>query len=332
MLKSIQYLRAIAALMVVMHHTVRATNVFDQYLPSAWISAIKDNFSFGIHIFFVISGFVIYLSYLKKPKSAYNFLIDRVARIAPAYWLYSSIFAMILIYFPWSHTTSAFDFIHFIKSLAFIPSQNPSPYGGMAPTLTVGWTLNFEMFFYACFFVAILIKREELVLLTTFMMMIFFFLPYSVGIDTYYSSPIVFEFILGVIFASYYFKCGEKISIPAYISAPLFIAAFLAAVNSKPGDLYVWIPAAFSIVAISVSAEKYIPNINPLLAIGDASYSLYLSHKIFICLGMIVSRNYGYDPLWSMSLSIASCVLLSCASYHLFETKSSTTLKLLVAR
>lgn len=332
MLRSIQYLRAIAALMVVMHHTVRATTVFNPYIPDYVLSAIKHNFSFGVDIFFVISGFVIYLSYIKKPKTAYNFVIDRIARIAPAYWVYSAIFAVILIYFPWSHPASSFDFVHFIKSLAFIPSQNPSPYGGVAPTLTVGWTLNFEMFFYACFFLAILIKREEIVLLTSFMMMISFFLPYSAGINTFYSSPRVFEFILGMLFASYYFKNNENVSIPLYVSVPLFIAAFLAAVSSKSDDFYVWIPAAFTIVSISVSAERHMPDIRSLLAIGDGSYSLYLSHKIFICLGLIVSRTYGYDALWSVTISVTSCIVLSCLSYRILEVQCSKALKSAVAR
>lgn len=332
MLKSVQYLRAIAALMVVMHHAVRATTVFDQYLPDNLLSAIKHNFSFGVDIFFVISGFVIYLSYLKKPKSAYNFAVDRLARIAPAYWVYSAIFAIVLIYFPWSHPASSFDFVHFLKSMAFIPSQNPSPYGGVSPTLTVGWTLNFEMFFYACFLAAILIKREEIVLLTSFMMMISFFLPYSAGINTFYSSPRVFEFILGMLFASYYFKSNENVSIPLYVSVPLFIAAFLAAISSRADDFYVWIPAALTIVAITVSTEKHMPKIKPLLAIGDGSYSLYLSHKIFICLGLIVSRTYGYDALWSVAISVLSCVVLSCFSYRILEVQCSKALKSATAR
>ncbi|EMC9754640.1 acyltransferase [Enterobacter cloacae] len=332
MLRSIQYLRAIAALMVVMHHTVRATTVFDPFLPDYVLSAIKHNFSFGVDIFFVISGFVIYLSYLKKPKSAYNFAMDRIARIAPAYWVYSAIFAVILIYFPWSHPASSFDVVHFIKSLAFIPSQNPSPYGGISPILTVGWTLNFEMFFYACFFVAIIIKREEIVLLASFMMMISFFLPYSAGINTFYSSPRVFEFILGMLFAAYYFKNNEKVNIPVYLSAPLFLTAFLAAVSSKADDFYVWIPAAFTIVAISISAEKHMPKIKPLLAIGDGSYSLYLSHKIFICLAVIVSRTYGYDPLWSVTVAVVSCIALSCLSYRIIELQCSKAFKSAAAR
>ncbi|MEP9339118.1 MULTISPECIES: acyltransferase family protein [Enterobacter cloacae complex] len=332
MLKSVQYLRAIAAIMVVMHHTVRATTVFDPYIPSYALSAIKHNFSFGVDIFFVISGFVIYLSYIKKPKTAYNFVIDRIARIVPAYWAYSAIFAVILIFFPWSHPASSFDLVHFIKSLAFVPSQNPSPYGGIAPTLTVGWTLNFEMFFYACFFVAILIKREEIVLLTSFMMMISFFLPYSAGINTFYSSPRVFEFILGMLFASYYFKNNENVNIPLYVSVPLFIAAFLAAVSSKDDDFYVWIPAALTIVAIAVSTEKHMPKIKPLLAIGDGSYSLYLSHKIFICLGIIASRTYGYDALWSVTIAVVSCIVLSCFSYSILEVRCSKALKSATAR
>lgn len=147
MIRSVQYLRGIAAMMVLLHHVYRTMLINRGYLPDWLHNAVAGSFSSGVDIFFVISGFVIYLSISERPKSPLQFLSDRIARIAPAYWLYSGIFALIIIYYPWTHPSSAFELSHFIKSLLFIPARNPADMN-YYPTLIVGWTLNFEMAFY----------------------------------------------------------------------------------------------------------------------------------------------------------------------------------------
>ena len=70
MLNSVQYLRAMAALLVVGYHI----NSYQVYLMS------------GVDIFFVISGFIMWQS-TRGGTSPRQFLTNRLIRIVPLYWL-----------------------------------------------------------------------------------------------------------------------------------------------------------------------------------------------------------------------------------------------------
>ena len=79
--KSIHYLRGLAALLVVFHHSIiQLAPVRDHYAHVEFGQA-------GVDIFFVISGFVIYLSNGKGRLGSGEFLKRRIIRIVPLYWL-----------------------------------------------------------------------------------------------------------------------------------------------------------------------------------------------------------------------------------------------------
>jgi exopolysaccharide production protein ExoZ len=103
--------------------------------------------NFGVDIFFVISGFIMFYTLKRDHYSAREFLLRRILRIVPVYWLMTLAFIPIIYAFP-SPFASRFDWdiSSLALSLLFIPHQNPSGLGEY-PLLTVGWSLNFEMFF-----------------------------------------------------------------------------------------------------------------------------------------------------------------------------------------
>ena len=77
-LVSVQYLRAVAAMMVVVHHAV------NQLAPAQPRPTFLEA---GVDMFFVISGLVIWLKVAERPENAGKFMLDRLFRIAPLYWL-----------------------------------------------------------------------------------------------------------------------------------------------------------------------------------------------------------------------------------------------------
>ncbi|RZA09508.1 MAG: acyltransferase, partial [Proteobacteria bacterium] len=157
MLISLQALRALAAWMVVCHHFMQ---IFFNFHPTGPIGQFfTDRGAVGVDIFFVISGLVIYLSTQDKDMPAGRFLLNRVIRIVPAYWLYSALMALMLLALGNWLPNSAIDLPHFILSLLFIPSENPGGYG-LYPTLNVGWTLNYEMLFYLVFALVFSVPRR----------------------------------------------------------------------------------------------------------------------------------------------------------------------------
>jgi exopolysaccharide production protein ExoZ len=104
---SIQYLRGLAALMVVAFHTAPG--------PFALIGAA------GVGIFFVISGFIMWALTSSRQTTASVFLQRRIIRIVPLYWLFTLLLAGAGAIVPaaFSHLQLTTD--HLLLSLAFIP-------------------------------------------------------------------------------------------------------------------------------------------------------------------------------------------------------------------
>src|SRR4051812_14172721 len=147
MLYSLHTLRVIAALGVVYFHTTSTAG-----LKLDW-----DIGSRGVDVFFVISGFIIAYIGTSKPE---QFLIRRLIRVVPFYWAATlCVFAMVVIS-PASFRSATSDVGHLIASLVFLPHTNPVT-GEMHPTLELGWSLNFEMFFYILFAIGLAISPRR---------------------------------------------------------------------------------------------------------------------------------------------------------------------------
>jgi exopolysaccharide production protein ExoZ len=193
----LQALRAIAAWLVVADHALVAVTRGEQSNPItslAW--ALGD---IGVYIFFVISGFImVHICWddFGLPGAAQNFMRRRIIRIVPLYWL-ATLGAVVF------HKISGNDGLpagwpEFLQSLLFIPYYSENV--GWAPILRQGWTLNYEMMFYAIFAVALTFPRKMAlpgiaVALGIFTLVGPIFPP---GILAYLSSPIVLCFVVGV--------------------------------------------------------------------------------------------------------------------------------------
>jgi len=188
---SIQYSRALAALMVVLHH---ARN------PENWLSNPLEGYSafaWGADIFFVISGFIMYVA--ARNENHVDFLGRRIIRVVPLYW--GATFALLAInthYHIWLIDSG--DFSHLINSLFFIPHYSPYHPDRVWPYLIQGWTLDYEMLFYLIFFFGLMIQRTLIVsniaILSLFCLGILIE-PQSAILKAY-TKPILLEFLLGV--------------------------------------------------------------------------------------------------------------------------------------
>lgn len=140
-LPALDGLRGIAATMVLVAH-VRSS--FAGKNESLWWAPIERGGHGGVVLFFVLSGFLLYLPWLRAaiegrpgPRLK-NYFIRRCLRIMPAY--YGSVIALTVLRVvvggrdPISVESIA---LHFL----FLPTL-------MTPVLTVYWTLQVEEFFY----------------------------------------------------------------------------------------------------------------------------------------------------------------------------------------
>ncbi|HDW3658556.1 TPA: acyltransferase, partial [Escherichia coli] len=126
---------------------------FDIYFNSIFpgTKEIFSNGVIGVDLFFIISGFVIYISY--KGDNALEFFTKRFFRVyIPA--------AIAIVMTTYIAGINIFDNESFIKSMLFIPLQNINPPFYGYNILAVVWTLVYEMYFYFLFTIAILVSRK----------------------------------------------------------------------------------------------------------------------------------------------------------------------------
>jgi peptidoglycan/LPS O-acetylase OafA/YrhL len=189
---SIQLLRAIAALSVVYVHCTTAGD-YNFFSTGA----------FGVDIFFIISGFII--AYMVS-KPFENFLIKRIIRIVPLYFMATVTMTLTVIFFPYFIRSTTISMSGFIKSILFIPG----PENRGQPILGQGWTLNYEMFFYIIMFLCILfIKNKKYLTIACVsilaLLTIVLHLTNSTNfIINYYKNGLFLEFIYGMILYHFY--------------------------------------------------------------------------------------------------------------------------------
>ncbi|EFH7123882.1 acyltransferase family protein, partial [Escherichia coli] len=252
MIKSIQILRALAAWAVVYHHISQV--MFQWSVSSKLMHTIALKAGNGVDIFFVISGFIIYKSISKNNITPTSFALNRMVRIIPAYWFYTLLVVIISYNFHGVIPFAEIGLNNVLKSLAFIPVMNQQ-IGWYIPTLTVGWTLNFEMLFYTCVFISLLFpgnnKRFCCVLIPLVVMNLFSWLGNNEStVFLFYNDELLFEFVMGVVIAICYnnglFRnIGVKTAIT--ISVLSLISIFFS--NESKRLLQIGIPCAALIVS-----------------------------------------------------------------------------------
>lgn len=322
----IQVLRLIAAFMVIiLHSTFYTSERLEIGVP------IYHHGANGVKLFFAISGFVMIVSSenLKENIGAWkDFAIKRIIRIVPIYWIVTSYKLIILIFASSLIYHATFDPYYILKSYFFIPAINAE--GSNSPLLGVGWTLNFEMFFYLLFTIALALRWNTIVFLSMI------FIPLSV-LSTYkkdhwpaislYADPILLDFLYGMIAAKLILK-GKKlipiIAVPIIILSLMYL--FLPGMEPILGIYYsnyiITGIAAFLVVYGAASIENLYGHKMPawLIYLGGASYSLYLIHPIIAPLSPTLLKLLHLKlPLLSVLISIVIAIIGGTIFYKFCE-------------
>jgi exopolysaccharide production protein ExoZ len=308
--RSIHYLRAVAAMMVVWFHVFYNPDPMRSISgPHLWTRA-------GVDIFFVISGFIMWRGSNIRPVSPWQFAQNRVRRIVPLYWLMTLGMAL-LTAAPWQDV---------VKSLMFVPFSRSSS-GLMEPVLPPGWTLNHEMFFYTIFTLALFVQpRWRLpVLAGTFLMVI----ALSRAADpksaiAFLGRPIIVDFLIGVAIARY------RIVLPA-ICMPLGLALlpWIHGFETAGGLMTGAGLSASLIVAGALSMEHRLPHWRHLSLVGDASYAVYLAHILSI---VVISQYWPWQALGPVAgpiifVPVAMAASVGCGvALHLIVERRLTAL------
>ena len=311
---SIQWMRALAALVVVLFHLDIAP----------WGAS-------GVDVFFVISGFIMWRTTEQRNMDPATFYRHRIWRIVPIYWMYTILLALALLAMPSAFSRLEFDWAHFATSFFFIPWQSPTN-GLLAPFLVQGWSLNYEMFFYLIFGAALMLAPRLRLAVVSGVLIGLVVLGLVVAPTSaagrVYSDPLLLEFLAGVWIAWFWSRFGARLPVPFGLAmiltglVCLVASAHLSDAVTGLQRLTVWgIPSVLMVVgALSIeSTFLSLPAIGRLL--GDASYSIYLSHTFIISvfakiwtsmIGLPQGLMYGATGLFL-------CALAGWISYVLVE-------------
>ncbi|MEN3110957.1 acyltransferase family protein [Uliginosibacterium paludis] len=284
-LEGLQQLRFFAALLVLIHHVLEELHASPLVqLPYA----LTTVGACGVDIFFVISGYVMWHSTrgFAEGVSPLGFLRRRFFRIYPIYW-----FCLGLLLLIWAsgigYRSLQLSPVLLFSSLSLIPGIDRDS----SLIVGVAWTLVYEMYFYAVCTMALCLRPVRLRPL--FILLLLGGLPVLAGLagwhsgESWYADPIVLEFCFGLGLGALHAPAGRKAwHAPVLIAACfMMVAACLWWPDAKTAGLsdsvrwLAWgVPAAL-IVAVSTGRPFAGGRTGRwLTGMGDASYTLYLSH------------------------------------------------------
>lgn len=313
-LLSIQYLRGGAAVLVTVYHIALT---YDLHLDFGRV---------GVDIFFVISGFImLYVTHSQNEKP-FIFIKKRIIRVVPLYWAITCVLFICASIkpnlFPLDHP----EYAHLLKSLFFIPHTAPD--GDHFPFLGQGWTLNYEMFFYVVFSCSLFFTKKtqlKFIIITLFFLFVLGnWVSQDNAILTAYTSPLLLEFLAGVIICSLIQK-GYILSIKMSVlmtslSFMLIIMDFIF----KPDlsrSLTLGAPSALIVFSfISLELKGHMREYYILKLIGDASYSIYLTHFLtYVLCAVLIQKIFGHLGDYTMLPIAFISVLVGIIVYYIIE-------------
>jgi exopolysaccharide production protein ExoZ len=285
---AVQYMRGLAAAIVVLHHLLSSRG-FETRMGA-----------FGVDIFFVISGFIMWHTTAAANSSTFEFWRRRLIRIVPLYWFFLCAMVIVALFAPQSLNSTVVTPENTIKSFLFIPHYHATQHI-IAPILIPGWSLDYEMFFYFLFGLALLVPslRRRAILLGVVLAGLFLlgvsFQPTGPVIASYTSSGLL-KFFDGIILAMIYRSNRLRGTTWGLALISVGLLSRLISDSSYFGELdrTVGLSPMF-VVAGALALEPAARRVPSLifLTIGNASYSIYLSHQFFVRLLEIGGRHLG---------------------------------------
>ena len=310
-LVGVQALRGLAAMLVVVCH---ATQMIHWRMGAGEVLVFGGA---GVDLFFPISGFVMTVTtypYWGQARRAGKFMLRRLVRIVPLYWAATLLKVLALLAFPAMSSNPTLDPWHVVASFLFIPAWDADHRAH--PILVVGWTLHYEMLFYAMFALALWLRVRPAIWAGAVLAALSFLpLQEVIGAVGTLASPILLEFIVGM-GIGWAYMAGR--TLPRAMAPWCLAAACIAVPLTHPMGEYaflwrplVWgVPGALALAAM-ISLEGVM---RERLSgwperLGDASYAIYLTHGFVLPpLGAVMSKFHLTTGAWPIVALVLSCL------------------------
>jgi exopolysaccharide production protein ExoZ len=289
----------VAALAVVLLHSALAGRDFGG--PFLGFDIFKHGY-LGVDFFFVLSGFIIYHSTVGRGRTPTEYATARFRRVYLPYWPVGIAVALIYVTFPSvRHGTGEWSWL---ATLTLAPTD-------VHPALSVAWTLQHEVTFYVIFGLLYFARLLPLGLAVWALGIISYgrHLPFNI---------VNLEFLFGIAAVVLYRE--ERASRLLLLLVPVFVGIWIFL--GADADHRVWMGAAFAcIVAPLAQIERKGLRVPPsLVALGAASYSLYLVH---VPLVSMTARVVGGS--WALfAASVVVSIIAGFAYHFVIEERAIT--------
>jgi peptidoglycan/LPS O-acetylase OafA/YrhL len=322
-LQSVQFLRGIAVLLVVLFH--HSGFIERKYGLTPLAEVFRNGFA-GMMLFFVLSGFIILTAHagdLGRPARIGFYVGRRFIRIYPFYWL------VLLASGGWRVFSGELS----LKSLAL----NALLFKG-TPSLIipVSWTLAYEVVFYGLF-IAFLINRKLGAVV---------FLIWLVSLAALWGGPVQLPWLIDPLYGLFLlgmatawlvghlsplddrWRDGIGWSALALGTAGFMATGYLYSHAHLPADAWPHHPltlagfggssALLLLASVSASVNQALGKVKWLCGLGNASYAIYLVHLQFGKLGWNLAKAAklampGEPGIGMASVLLAWIVLFSLA-------------------
>lgn len=311
--QGLQYLRGIAAVGVVVFHA------FSRTAPDLGF----DVGAAGVDAFFVLSGFLMWAITCDNAGPG-PFLRNRIRRIVPAYWVATSV--IVLGGFAGIFPNLKLSVGHTAASYLFTPHVSPSS-GETVPVLWAGWTLEYELFFYACFAAILFLpRRAQLFALTTGflgLVVLGIVLHPEATAARFYTATIILEFLAGAWFGFLWtrgFQASPRTSLMLIAGSIIWFAMTDLADVHVDRTLMWGLPAlALLVGTLGLDQAGRLPRWRFLAFLGDASYSIYLWHGVAIAVVLRVSDALSLPAPVAIPVEVVAGVAAGAIGYWLIE-------------
>lgn len=316
MIANIQSLRGMAAMLVVLFHLASLEANYGhgyRLLPDAWAIGMS-----GVDLFFVISGFVMVTVTRWRfglSGEPLRFLLRRATRIYSLYWFFSLLVLAVFLIGPGLVKRSLQDGgVDLVSSFLLLPQEG-------LPMLMAGWTLVHEMYFYLVFTLLLLFPKRLLGRLLAGWAVAVVYTSLTIpaaGNATLrlISHPLTLEFIAGGFAALSVHRHSPQTTARCLLAGiVLWLAGYLLHIGlgyslEPSGWLRVLVfgmPATLvvhGLAALEIDSGWTLPAWS--VRLGDASYSLYLSHVLVMgALARVgTALPQAGDPAWRPALLI----------------------------
>jgi exopolysaccharide production protein ExoZ len=332
----VQYLRAIAALMVAYFHLSAQIPAYAGRVNFLHLFS-TDRLPTGVPIFFVISGFIMMATTRNSAPAV--FLLRRIIRIVPLYWFFTIALVVLKAIPPHFFAKTPVTPTYFVKSLMFFSYVNPR--GDLGPLLGPGWTLNVEMFFYVAFAAALFLPfgRRVLAVAIGFVGLVLagMLLPAPSYAPELWiiTRPWLFEFLLGMTIAHVAVTRAWRLN--RFTCAGLVLGGFAVLLHGGVGwtatDAARILSASAIVLGTVAYEQRYgMPELRLPMLLGDASYSIYLSHLFTLGAFDVLWNRVAGDQkgwFWQTAFGIASIAMVIVVAVAVYKTVELPMLRIL---